>query len=63
MDFAVYVSTATQYDGSLSGARTTEAVSWSKIKESANSVFVEGDASILFPLMIAALKDELKELE
>jgi len=54
-DYAVYVSTATQYDGSLSGARTSEAISWSKIKEDANSMFVEGDASIIFPLMAGAL--------
>ena len=53
LDYAVYVSTATQYDGSVSGARTKEAVSWSKIKENSNSVFVEGDATILFPLIIS----------
>jgi deoxyhypusine synthase len=55
LDYAVYVTTATQYDGSLSGARTNEAVSWSKLKESANNVCVEGDATIIFPLIAPAL--------
>ncbi|PIT84225.1 deoxyhypusine synthase [Candidatus Micrarchaeota archaeon CG10_big_fil_rev_8_21_14_0_10_45_29] len=50
-DYAIYVSTGTPYDGSLSGARTSEAVSWGKIKEGAKAVHVEADASIIFPLL------------
>ncbi len=60
-DYAVYVSTGSEYDGSLSGARTREAVSWGKISEKAfaknKTVFVEGDASIIFPLIMAGVKD------
>ncbi len=33
-DYAVYMTTAQPWDGSLSGARSTEAVSWGKIRES-----------------------------
>ncbi|SOV82478.1 deoxyhypusine synthase [Plasmodium sp. gorilla clade G3] len=53
-DFAVYVNTASEYDGSDSGANTTEALSWGKIKygQSNNHVKVFGDATILFPLMV-----------
>ncbi|SBT46043.1 deoxyhypusine synthase, putative (DHS) [Plasmodium ovale wallikeri] len=53
-DFAVYVNTASEYDGSDSGANTTEALSWGKIKSanSNNHVKVFGDATILFPLMV-----------
>jgi deoxyhypusine synthase len=51
LDYAVYITTASQYDGSLSGARLTEAVSWGKIKEKARYVTVDGDATILLPLM------------
>jgi len=58
LDLAVYVSTASEYDGSLSGARTHEAKSWGKIKEKGKSVTVVGDATILFPLIIAAIKEE-----
>ena len=55
LDYTVYVTTATQYDGSLSGARVNEAVSWSKLKEDANSICVEGDATIVFPLLALTL--------
>ena len=53
LDYAVYVSTGTQYDGSMTGARTNEAISWGKISERARSAYVEGDATILFPILIA----------
>lgn len=39
-DFAVYLNTASEYDGSDSGARPDEAVSWGKIKASASPVKV-----------------------
>ena len=55
LDYAVYVTTASQFDGSLSGARLTEAVSWGKIKEKASYTTVDGDATIILPIMMAAL--------
>ncbi|MGC8651849.1 MAG: deoxyhypusine synthase [Candidatus Micrarchaeia archaeon] len=55
LDYAVYITTATQYDGSLSGARLTEAVSWGKIKERARYVTIDGDATIILPIMLSAL--------
>ncbi|MBN1156449.1 deoxyhypusine synthase [Candidatus Woesearchaeota archaeon] len=56
LDYAVYVTTATEFDGSLSGARPKEAKSWSKIKEDANNVCVYADASIVFPLLAACFR-------
>jgi len=55
LDYAVYVTTASPWDGSLSGARTQEAVSWGKIAEKANHVTVDGDATIVVPLMMKAV--------
>ena len=55
LDYAVYISTAVEWDGSLSGARPREAISWSKIKEEARHLMIEGDATVLLPLMISAL--------
>ncbi len=52
LDYAVYVTTAKSSDGSLSGARTREAISWGKIGESAKHVTVDCDATIAFPLMM-----------
>jgi len=55
LDYAVYITTAVEWDGSLSGAQVREAISWGKVKETAKRVTIEGDATILLPLMIAAL--------
>ncbi|MDE1823129.1 MAG: deoxyhypusine synthase [Candidatus Micrarchaeota archaeon] len=55
LDYAVYITTASQYDGSLSGARLTEAVSWGKVKEKAKYVTIDGDATIIMPIMFSAL--------
>ena len=55
LDYAVYVTTASQYDGSLSGARLTEAVSWGKVKEEARYVTIDGDATIILPIMYSYL--------
>ena len=52
-DFSVYLNTAQEYDGSDSGARPDEAVSWGKIRPEARPVKVCGDATILFPLLVA----------
>jgi len=59
LDYAVYVTTAPEWDGSLSGARTREAISWGKVKEKASHVTVEGDATVLLPLMVGALMERL----
>ena len=39
-DYAVFINTASEFDGSDSGARPDEAVSWGKIKKSAKPVKV-----------------------
>lgn len=52
-DYAVYINTAQEYDGSDAGASPDEAVSWGKIIPGAQSVKVFGDATILFPLIVA----------
>ena len=53
-DFSVYLNTAQEFDGSDSGARPDEAVSWGKISTAARPVKVCGDATILFPLLVSA---------
>lgn len=60
LEYAVFITTATQYDGSLSGARLKEAVSWGKVKEKANYVTVDGDATIVLPIILAALYEKFK---
>jgi len=59
LDYVVYVSTADEWDGSLSGARPREAVSWGKISEKAKRTMVEGDASLILPVMLSSLLTRL----
>jgi deoxyhypusine synthase len=59
LDHAVYLTTAQEYDGSLSGAQVREAVSWGKVKVNAAQVTVEGDATITLPIMIASVIERL----
>ena len=54
-DYAVYVSTGVEGDGSLSGAPPDEAVSWGKIKEeTTNYAEVKAEATLVVPLLVAA---------
>ncbi|CAF0773363.1 unnamed protein product [Adineta steineri] len=52
-DYAVYINTGTEYDGSDSGASPDEAISWGKIRSGAKPVKVHGDATLIFPLIVA----------
>ena len=60
LDAALYITTAVEWDGSLSGARTREAISWGKVKTNARHVTVEGDVTVLFPLMVGAALERLR---
>ena len=60
LDAALYVTTAVEWDGSLSGARTREAVSWGKVKTTARHQTVEGDVTTLLPLMVGAALERIR---
>tara|TARA_B100000131_G_scaffold308506_1_gene337928 strand:+ start:7327 stop:8319 length:993 start_codon:yes stop_codon:yes gene_type:complete len=51
MDSAVSITTAPEFDGSLSGARLKEAISWGKIRPEAPQIVLEGEASLILPLL------------
>ena len=53
LDYAVYINNSQEFDGSDAGAMPDEAVSWGKILPDAESVKVFGDATILFPILVA----------
>ncbi|KAG4302415.1 hypothetical protein PCK1_001251 [Pneumocystis canis] len=53
-DYSVYINTGQEFDGSDSGARPDEAVSWGKIKADAKMIKLYTDASIVFPMIVAA---------
>jgi deoxyhypusine synthase len=68
-DYSVYINTASDYDGSDTGATPDEAISWGKIRGTAKPVKVTADATIAFPLIVAstfakdvdAWKDTIKD--
>lgn len=60
LDYAVYISTATEHDASLSGAFPREAISWGKLKQDSKHVLVNDEASISLPLLVLSLNEKLK---
>lgn len=52
-DYAVFINTGQEFDGSDAGASPDEAISWGKIGLNAKPVKVCGDASLLFPLLVS----------
>lgn len=55
LDYAVYITTASEWDGSLSGALVAEAISWGKVTARARQTTIHGEASTLLPFIYAAL--------
>jgi deoxyhypusine synthase len=55
LDYAVYITTAPEWDGSLSGALVAEAISWGKVKTRARQTTIHGEATTLLPFIYAAL--------
>jgi len=61
LDYAVYLTVAVEWDGSLSGARPREAISWNKVKPSSRRTLVYSDATITLPLICYAVYDTINE--
>jgi len=51
-DYAIYITTAIPWDGSLSGAPPSEGVSWGKIKAKADYVEIWADTTLVFPILV-----------
>ena len=52
-DFSVFVNTGQEFDGSDSGAKPDEAVSWGKIKINAKPVKLYAEATLVLPFLVA----------
>jgi deoxyhypusine synthase len=57
LDYAVYITTGSEWDGSLSGALVQEAISWNKVRVKARQATIHGEATILLPFIYAALRE------
>lgn len=53
-DYTVYINTGIEHEGSNAGANTDEAKSWGKIAPDDNNIKVWGEATIIFPIIVAA---------
>jgi deoxyhypusine synthase len=60
LDYAVYITTAHEWDGSLSGALVAEAISWGKVTTKASQTTIHGEASTLLPFIYAVLRASTK---
>lgn len=53
LDYVVYITMAVEWDGSLSGARPKEAITWGgKVKPTARQAFILEDATVVLPILI-----------
>jgi len=61
LDFAVNITSAVEWDGSLSGAAVREAISWGKVNPKARKVTVRGEATTMLPFIVEALLNRLNK--
>ncbi len=61
LDYACYITTAQEFDGSLSGALVKEAISWGKVTQKARQVTLHAEVTTILPFIYAALLSKLKK--
>ncbi len=61
LDYACYITTAVEYDGSLSGAQVREAVSWGKVKARAKTTTLYADATTVLPIIVTYALTKLRK--
>jgi deoxyhypusine synthase len=52
-DYGIFINTGLFEDGSDSGAKASEALTWGKLRLNAKYSKIFGEASMIFPLMVA----------
>ena len=60
LDYAFYITTAQEFDGSLSGALVREAISWGKVTQKARQATLHAEVTTILPFIYAALLSKLK---
>ena len=53
LDWACYITTASEFDGSLSGAHLREAISWGKVKENARQASLYAEVTTVLPFIVS----------
>ncbi|MGI0076117.1 MAG: deoxyhypusine synthase [Nitrosopumilaceae archaeon] len=60
LDYAVYITTAQEFDGSLSGALVREAISWGKVTQNAKQTTIHAELTTVLPFLYSALLERVK---
>ena len=60
LDYAFYITTAQEFDGSLSGALVREAISWGKVTRHARQATLHAEATTILPFIYAAVAARLR---
>jgi deoxyhypusine synthase len=60
LDYAVYITTAQEFDGSLSGALVREAISWGKVTQNAKQTTIHAEITTILPFIYSALLARIK---
>ena len=60
LDFAVYITTAQEFDGSLSGALVREAISWGKVTQNAKQTTIHAEITTVLPFLYSVLLSRLE---
>lgn len=60
LDYALYITTAQEFDGSLSGALVREAISWGKVTQTAKQTTIHAEVTTILPFLYSALLSKLK---
>ena len=61
LDYAFYITTAQEFDGSLSGALVKEAISWGKVTRQAKQTTLHAEVTTILPFIYAALLSKLNK--
>lgn len=61
LDYAFYITTAQEFDGSLSGALVKEAISWGKVTQNAKQATLHAEVTTILPFIYAALVSRLQK--
>ena len=61
LDYAFYITTAQEFDGSLSGALVREAISWGKVTKIARQATLHAEVTTILPFIYAALISKLNK--
>lgn len=59
LDYAIQITTRSEFNGSLSGAKLSESITWHQLRPVGKGISILGDPILIFSLIVYALINEL----